>query len=754
MSLVRWLRKNNKKLMAIVVIVLMVGFIGGSSLTYMLRSSKNYSDVVATIYDSRKVTQYDLALAAREMEILQILGAEKILQMPQISLLQTPDLHAVLLGELLFSERSGSPEVISSLSQIIGTNLYRISEKQINDLYNRKMPISYYWYCLSREAASAGIKVSNEGAGQILGQVMPAIFNGRSYQQYMASIVNSQGMPESEILAIFGKLLAVLQYSHLVCDQESITSLELKHLSKSQSESISVELVKLDSELFVKTQQEPDEGTMIGHFNKYKSFFAGQVSDQNPYGFGYMLPERVKLQYIILKLPDVSKIIKAPTQDEMESYYNQNKSALFSEEVRKDPNDANSPMITRVKPYSTVASIISKQLTQNKINSKAQSILQDARTLTEAGAADYNDTKLGKLSAGELKNISGDYQAVAVQLSKKYDIKVYSGNTGLLSAKDMVNDKNLSILSFSNPTGSIPVSLVDMAFAVNDLTESHLELYSLRNPRFYENIGPLQDISQQSTTGTGQIMALMRVTESLKASEPNELNTEYSIASIALDPNQPKVKVYSVKEQVSKDLKKLSALENTKTKADELLVLADVNNWDNTIEKYNELYGAKGQDANKPGMSDAEIAAAKNPLKLETLIWQRISSAMLDTLAEQYQGSPMARNYTTEIGLRRLLTEQLFSLVPSDSNSIELTKPVIMEFKPQMSYYCIKSLRTSPLWNENFEKGKQLQLYRAEINLSQSLSIVHLNPANILKRTNFKLTEQPDESTAETEEQS
>jgi len=36
MNLVKWLRKNNMKVMAVVVIVLMVAFVGGSALNYLL----------------------------------------------------------------------------------------------------------------------------------------------------------------------------------------------------------------------------------------------------------------------------------------------------------------------------------------------------------------------------------------------------------------------------------------------------------------------------------------------------------------------------------------------------------------------------------------------------------------------------------------------------------------------------------------------------------------------------------------------
>ena len=40
MSLVRWFRKNNTKVMAVVVIILMVAFVGGSSLSYILQPDR------------------------------------------------------------------------------------------------------------------------------------------------------------------------------------------------------------------------------------------------------------------------------------------------------------------------------------------------------------------------------------------------------------------------------------------------------------------------------------------------------------------------------------------------------------------------------------------------------------------------------------------------------------------------------------------------------------------------------------------
>ncbi len=90
----------------------------------------------------------------------------------------------------------------------------------------------------------------------------------------------------------------------------------------------------------------------------------------------------------------------------------------------------------RIKSYAEVANLISMQLFQNGVNAKADRIMLDAKKLTEAGLEKLNQD-ITKLSAEEYKKLAGDYKAAAEELSGKYKIKVYAGETGLLSPADM-----------------------------------------------------------------------------------------------------------------------------------------------------------------------------------------------------------------------------------------------------------------------------------------------------------------------------
>jgi len=65
-----------------------------------------------------------------------------------------------------------------------------------------------------------------------------------------------------------------------------------------------------------------------------------------------------------------------------------------------------------------------------------------------------------------------------------------------------------------------------------------------------------------------------------------------------------------------------------------------------------------------------------------------------------------------------------------------------MGFKPDMSYYCINNIRVRRVVREEYEQLKPIQVYREEYIQFQSLAAVHFNPANILKRTNFRWVEE------------
>jgi len=729
MNLVKWFRKNNKKVMAVVVIVLMIGFVGGSALTSLLQGNRGMGEVVARLGKNTKITNQDLYLANKELEMLKMLRIDY--------LLRSQDLPGILLGELLFSEQRASPMFVNRLKQTIRQNQYIISDKQINDIYRREYPPNVYWYCLQKETQLAGISISNSEVGDLLGKLIPQMFEGQTYSQRIGAIMKQSRIPQETILTTVGKLLAVLQYSHMICSNEDVTTQQVMHAASAEREGIDVSFVKFDSAVFAEKQNPPSEAQLIEHFNKYKKYFPGDISQENPYGLGYKLPDRVQLEYIAVKLDDVRTIVKLPTQDELEEYYDRNKEELFTEQVPSDPNDPNSPTIDKRKSYAEVVASISEQLLNNRINSTSERILQEARTLTDPNLEDV-DTDAEKLTSEQLKDKIGDYETAASQLSQKHKIKVYSGRTGLLSAADIQMDKHLAMM-YQEGAGGNPVRLSQVVFAIDELAISELGVFDTQKPRIYENIGPIKDMMAEIRGPEGTIMAMVRVIKAEKASEPEDINLTFSTKSLYIDPNEADddKDSYSVREKVAEDVKKLSAMDTVKTKAQEFVDQAEKEGWANAISKFNELYK---QDANEP-----DTFRLENRRSI-----QRTSKAALETLAVQGKGNPATASYLNESRKNRMFADTLYSLVPEDSNDVPKV-PVVVEFKPDMSYYAVKSISLNHLWKEDYEQMKAMRLYREDHIQSQSLAPVHFNPENILKRTNFKLvkTEPTDSNTPE-----
>jgi len=720
MNLVKWLRKNNTKVMAVVVIFIFIGFVGEQYFTQLSRRRTNRPRTIAYFADNSKITNHDLALARQELEVLKLLQADKILRNVSTPIFRANDLQALLLAELLFSDRTTSPALTSYIKQMIGANLYRISEKQINDIYRRSMPSEIYWLLLKNEAQLAGVKTSNEISGMQLARTIPQLFNGATYSQLIGSITNQQSIPEEEILTAFSELTTALMYARIICSSENVTSSQIMHNASWEEEAIDVEFVRFDSAVFAKTGNEPSEEKLAEHFDKYKKFFAGDINDQNPYGFGYKLDDRVQLEYIAVKLDAVSATVTPPTQEEAEEFYQKHREE-FTASVPSDPNDPNSPQTKRIKSYGEVAGVILKSLLQNKIDSEAEKILQEARALTETGLQ-ATDMELAKISSEQFKQMAGDYAAAAKQLSEKYKIKVYTGQTGLLSASDILSDKYLGVL-FLKGYGYNPLTLTRAVFAIDDLADSELGPFDIPKPRLYENIGPAKDI-------LARIMVVVRVTEAEKASEPNSVNQPFAKDSLKFDEDREQP-VYSIRKMVAEDLKKLSAMDTTKNKAEEFIRLAVKGGWESAVDKFNKLY----EQPDTQSGEDANVFELQNFTNL-----QRASSMVLETVALQSAGNPARRLLANKAEKEKQLIGQLYSLIPQDSNTID-TLPLVMEFKPDMSYYCLKNISVKRLEQEQYDKIKALQDYKEDFTQSQSLAPVHFNPENILKRMNFKLVE-------------
>jgi hypothetical protein len=254
-------------------------------------------------------------------------------------------------------------------------------------------------------------------------------------------------------------------------------------------------------------------------------------------------------------------------------------------------------------------------------------------------------------------------------------------------------------------------------------------------------VGPDSDLSEH-------IMAILRITQAVKASEPESLDETFNTKTLGLgDKSDEEDTTFSVREKVLEDVRQVAAWDTTKNRAEEFLTLATQDGWDAAIATFNERYGAQAtEDPNDP-----------NVFELQTLpSLQRISSAQIETLKAQTANSPAAERILNEAQVERLFVNRLYELVPPDAETPSKL-PDILEFKPNHSVYCLKDISVRRLDEKQYQMTKAMLLRQQEYQQVQNLAAVYFNPANILKRTKFRPAEEAqdtakDQAQPETEE--
>jgi hypothetical protein len=275
-----------------------------------------------------------------------------------------------------------------------------------------------------------------------------------------------------------------------------------------------------------------------------------------------------------------------------------------------------------------------------------------------------------------------------------------------------------------------------MAFAIEQLGDEAFKLgpFEPAKPKMYVGIGPLTD-------SMGTIVAMARVIETRNSAVPTDINFSFqkNLPQIFDEDRQQKEKVFVLREKVKQDCRKLAAFEKARQKANEFAELAKNKGWDKAIEKFNSLYPAR--DGNE------------NQKTFEIQSWNqrnRISQTDIEILKLSTPQSPGAERFVNQSIIYAKLTDEFYSLFKSNQTQLE-NVPAVVEFKPKLACYAIKSLSRNLATTEDYEQSRQQIAYKEDYILSQSMAFEHFMPDNILKRLNLRLAHEPNKPAEKTE---
>ncbi|AQT68389.1 hypothetical protein STSP2_01549 [Anaerohalosphaera lusitana] len=710
MNLIKWIRKNERKLMAIFVIVIMIAFVGGYALTQILSRIGGGNRAVATYQDGEKITQMEMRVAQSELDLLRMLNMNAFMYQPS----QRGELNAQLLGQLLFPNSEYAANLNSQLAQRAASTP-TIKLEDVNEFFKQAgANPTINWILLKEEARNAGFIITNEEAGQILDAIISSMTQGRvSSAQILNSVMEQQRLTEDQILKVFADLWSVMLYGETICSTQNVTLGQVRSGIGFENETVSAEYVEFSADDYTDMVVDPSDEELQEQFDTYKEFRQGKYTEANPYGFGYMLPARVQLGYIYLQLDEIEDIIEKPTAEELTEYYQTNTHEFTTEEP-VNPDEPEGEKVQKVKDFAEVRGQIRNRIIRQRKNSRADMIINEAIEMADEGLIGVD---LQEASVEELKESAVNYEQIAQNLTEKHGVKVYAGKTGYLSAEDLASDQNIGRMRLE-AAGTAGTELMKAVFAVEELGVTELGQYEADAPRMWENLGALRGFDSR---------AIVRVIDAKQEQVPESLDTSYDVTGVK--PGSDAREVFSVQDQVVEDVKTLKALEIAKSKADALIERIASEGWEQVLAETDE------EDGDNEQVSTEEFTEQR---RLSLMQEYSIESAM--------EAMPGRVDYIKNFASQGRKADLFY-----ESSDVET--PAAVEFAPEKAWYVVKEIDIKHATTKQLAEQKGRRAMAAAQMSAQSVMLLHYLPDNIRARTDFEWETDDEEAAEESAEQ-
>ncbi len=191
------------------------------------------------------------------------------------------------------------------------------------------------WWLLNLEARKMGVNVSQQQVEQYLrdrGITGPDL----------NKIRDASNMSAKELLSSVAEYIRVCQAGVLASGSVQVTEPEVKDLFVQTNDKLKVDYAILPASKFEKpTGAQPadekiPEAELETLFKKYRDVAPG-VTDTNPYGFGYKIPDREVIQYAGGTVSQIAKTLKDVPEERARRYFEQHKSEFEPQRPATNP---------------------------------------------------------------------------------------------------------------------------------------------------------------------------------------------------------------------------------------------------------------------------------------------------------------------------------------------------------------------------------------------------------------------------------
>lgn len=162
------------------------------------------------------------------------------------------------------------------------------------------------WLLLIREARQHGLYASPAEARGFIDQLQD------SMQIDPRAAAQQVGVSEELMLQALQHFLMVSDLQEMIFSAGRPSEPRLAHFVRDMQSTASADVAVIDAEHLLDSVDGPSEADIQAHFEEYRD---DRPSESEPYGFGYFLPRRVKLEYLAVPLSRVEANIEIEESD-------------------------------------------------------------------------------------------------------------------------------------------------------------------------------------------------------------------------------------------------------------------------------------------------------------------------------------------------------------------------------------------------------------------------------------------------------
>ena len=754
MTVMRWFRRNNKKLMVGIVFVVMIAF---GLPTVLFRGGGGGRDPAKQVVayankltgDRGKITVAMIRQADRDLKVLMSLGVDRMAfemgAFMRIRELAGIGQYPVLMSHLLFFSEGPTNQMARQYFYARAHDSSWASDQaareKLLDEIDRLAEVdtsqaSLYYYLLSSEARHHGIRAGDHQIDALLAERIRLIQAGKLPAIRLQNALNTYGMTHDDLRRALGNYLSILLYGQMATGPMALSEPQLKKIVRDDidMQNVSGTFVSFGAGLYADNIAEPTEQQLEGHFESYKHYVAGEVADENPYGLGYMLGSRVQVEYLRVALGQTRAVAEAELQalgvkeqEQRIQQYWQSHRKQFREQLPQ-PEDTQvaqgaPPPKFRLKDYYEVADEARAACLDEQAYDKAEWLLSEAKR--HIAKAPGNSGKAGNSDSSEAYDSNGAqlgdyYGTIAAELSTE-SVQVVYGQSEYLSQVSAQRFMEFGT-TYKTRRKQPERALLDILFNCEPLLRRLATRLDEPPVQLHEDIGPVVtfDYNRQPTA-----LLLVRIVgvdserEAVSLDDDGRQGPAEALSDAKLGPS-------TLRQDVLEDWKNLQALELAKQHAGEFAREAK-QNWSDTLAATNESLTNESLSA-EPN----QVAGMPGPLTEKTLDQVRQQLEQF----RQYAANQNAPYFRAKIKEMTELLGQAAELARQQSETDQQELPVLVS---ERGFGCMVfgKLEIVPISQEDYLRRRPLNALRLMNRDQDILALIHFSPANIEKRVGY-----------------